>query len=199
MKNKRVCIFCASSNHCDQKYLNFAYEFGKIISSSGREIIYGGGNVGMMGKIADGFISVQNHSKIIGVIPDELLNLELGHNGLSELIVVDGMHPREKMMMLESDCIIALPGGCGTFSELLQAITWKRLNIIKSPIIILNYEGYYDGLILQLNKSIEENFMNYIHSNLWYVAKNMDDLLYLIDTLEPIKDNLVIKTERNLA
>lgn len=199
MKNKKVCVFCASSNHCHTKYLDFAYEFGRMLSESGRDIIFGGGNVGMMGKLADGAISDKNENKIIGIIPENLMELELGHTGISELVIVDGMHPREAKLILEADCIIALPGGCGTFSELMQAITWKRLNLIKSPIIIVNLDNFYEGMIIQLNRAIDENFMNNIHKELWSIAKNMDELMFLLDTLEPIKDNLVIKTERNLA
>ena len=107
MNNKRVCIFCASSNHIDKKYLELAFNIGLEIANSGRDIIYGGGNVGMMGKMADGAISSNIDCKVIGVIPNDLMLLELGHSGISSLEVVDGMHPREAKMMNESDCIVA--------------------------------------------------------------------------------------------
>lgn len=174
MNIKRVCVFCASSDNVDKEYLNAANKLGGIIAQSGREIIYGGGNVGLMGKLADGALS--KNGRVIGVIPTFLQDLELGHKGIAEMRVVDDMHVREAMMMKESDCIIALPGGCGTFSELMQAITWKHLGLIISPIIIANIRNYFSPLIEQLKLSVRENFRRDTHYDLWKTVNNIEDI-----------------------
>ena len=174
----RVCVFCASSNNVNPEYLDAAENLGKKLALGKREIIYGGGNVGLMGRLADGAISEKG--KVIGVIPDLLDELELGHKGIAELRKVKDMHKREEMMIKDSDCIIALPGGCGTFSELMQAITWKHLGLIISPVIIVNLRGYFSHLIAQLELSVEENFRRETHYKLWKVADTIDDAIKML-------------------
>ncbi|MFC2131928.1 TIGR00730 family Rossman fold protein, partial [Bacteroidota bacterium] len=136
MNYKKVTVFCAASKNCDKVYLDEAEKLGKMLAQTGREIIYGGGKIGLMGSLADG--ALLEGGKITGIIPEFLNDLELGHDGITELREVKSLHERESQMLLKTDCIIALPGGIGTFSELLQAITWKRLCQINSKIIIVN-------------------------------------------------------------
>ena len=150
MINNRVCVFCASSSDVDPFYLDEAERLGKELAESGREIIYGGGNIGLMGRLADG--SLKNGGYVIGVIPTFLDSLELGHTGCQELIQVEDMHTREKRMITDSDCIVTLPGGCGTFEELLQAVTWKRLGLIISPIIIDRIQDSEGNTIINNDK-----------------------------------------------
>jgi uncharacterized protein (TIGR00730 family) len=168
-----VCVFCAASNNVDICYYEEAFRLGKLIAESGREIIYGGGSVGLMGRLADGAIS--KNGKVVGVIPEFLDNLELGHKRISKMHVVESMHSRKNKMLKESDCIIALPGGCGTFEELLEAITWKRLGLIISPVIIVNIKNYYDPLIEMLEKSIREKFMREEYHKTWVVVNNAQE------------------------
>jgi uncharacterized protein (TIGR00730 family) len=173
-----VTCFCASSNRVDKYYLDSAYELGEILARNHKTVIYGGGKVGLMGRLAQGVLD--NKGQIIGVIPKFMQKYELGHNGITRLIEVDTMHQREEIMITRADCIVALPGGCGTFEELLQAITWKRLKIISAPIIIVNLKKYYNPLIQQLNKAVDENFMRTEHRQLWEVAESITEVYDLI-------------------
>lgn len=183
MKNLRVTVYCASSRNIDKYYYDMAYLLGKKLAESNREIVYGGGNIGMMGHLADAAVDAKG--KVIGVIPVFLKNLELGHNRINELREVESMHARQAEMMLDTDCIVALPGGCGTFLELLEAITWKRLGLITSPIIIVNLRNYFKPLIDMLNKAIEEGFMQNEHLALWKQADSIVETMKLIDNLAP--------------
>ncbi len=173
-----ITCFCASSNKVDQYYLDSAYELGVILARNNKTVIYGGGRVGLMGRLAQGVLD--NHGKIIGVIPKFMQRYELGHNGVTKLIEVQTMHEREEIMISKAECIVALPGGCGTFEELLQAITWKRLKLISTPIIIANLNNYYLPLIQQLEKAIDENFMRKEHSRLWDVANSVPEIYNII-------------------
>jgi uncharacterized protein (TIGR00730 family) len=173
-----VTCFCASSNRVDKYYLDSAYELGEILARNHKTVIYGGGKVGLMGRLAQGVLD--NKGQIIGVIPKFMQKYELGHNGITRLVEVDTMHQREEIMISRADCIVALPGGCGTFEELLQAITWKRLKIISAPIIIVNLKKYYNPLIQQLNKAVDENFMRTEHRQLWEVAESIPEVYDLI-------------------
>jgi len=173
-----VTCFCASSNRVDKYYLDAAYELGAILAQNRKTVIYGGGKVGLMGRLAQGVLD--NNGQIIGVIPKFMQKYELGHDGITRLIEVDTMHQREEMMISRADCIVALPGGCGTFEELLQAITWRRLKIISAPVIIVNLKKYYNPLIQQLNKAVDENFMRAEHRQIWDVAETVPEVYDLI-------------------
>lgn len=179
----RVCVFCASSLKCGNEYHKEAESLGYLLARGDYEIVYGGGKNGLMGKFAD--VAVEHGAKIIGVIPEFLQNLELGHQNITELKKVATMHEREMFFLKESDAIIALPGGCGTIEELLQAITWKQLGLIDSPIIIVNVKNYYNNLIQMLELSIKEKFMDDFHRNIWTVAANSEEAVKLLKTSKP--------------
>ncbi|ROL58397.1 TIGR00730 family Rossman fold protein [Bacteroidetes/Chlorobi group bacterium Naka2016] len=173
-----VTCFCASSNRVDKYYLESAYNLGSILARNSKTVIYGGGKVGLMGSLAQGVLD--NGGKIIGVIPKFMQKYELGHNGITKLIEVNTIHEREELMINKADCIVALPGGTGTFEELLQALTWKRLKLIPTPIIIGNLKNYYNPLIQQLNKAVDENFMRNEHRKLWNVANTVEEIYDII-------------------
>jgi uncharacterized protein (TIGR00730 family) len=175
----KVCVFCAASNNVDNIYYEEAFLLGQLLAESGRDIMYGGGSVGLMGRLADGAIS--KNGKVTGVIPEFLDNLELGHKRIDKMHVVDSMHTRKNKLLKESDCIIALPGGCGTFEELLEAITWKRLGLIISPVIIVNIKNYYDPLIEMLERSIREKFMREEYHKTWVVVQNAREAIDIIN------------------
>jgi uncharacterized protein (TIGR00730 family) len=175
---KRVSVFCASSPYCDEFYNNEAYKLGQMIANVGFEIIYGGGKLGVMGSLADGALS--NGGKVIGVIPYFLNDLELGHKHLTKLHVVRTMHERESKLILDCDYIIALPGGTGTFSELLQALAWRQLGLISKPIIVINLNNYYFHLIELFKKAEEESFVNEQHKELWTVVNSCEDAIQII-------------------
>lgn len=180
---EKVCVFCGASSRCDSFYLNEAEKLGRMLALADKTIVYGGGNIGSMGRLADGALA--EGGKVIGIIPDFLQNLELGHREIAELRKVDSMHSREAAMMKESDCVIALPGSTGTFSELIQAVTWKRLGLILSPIIIVNLRNYYYHLIEMLKKSEEENFMRKSNGRIWTEADTTEDVIAIIQRTMP--------------
>lgn len=170
-----VCVYCASSDKCNPIHLQSAYDLGAIFAKQGINIIYGGGSTGLMGKLADGAIASGGH--VTGIIPEFMQNLEWGHKNISVLEEVQDMHTRKLQMIRRSDAIIALPGGCGTLEELLEAITWKRLGLAHQPIIIVNTNGFYDPLITMLERTVQEKFMREEHLLMWHTVASIQDVL----------------------
>lgn len=152
-----VCVFCGSSMGTNPVYRETAHELGVLLANAGHALIYGGGNVGLMGVVADAVL--QTNGKVIGVIPDFLLKREVGHRGLTELEVVTSMHDRKKRMADLSDAFIAIPGGWGTLDELAEILTWRQLNLISSPIFILNTSGFFNSLLDQMQLMAREGFL----------------------------------------
>ncbi|MEM9025470.1 MAG: TIGR00730 family Rossman fold protein [Verrucomicrobiota bacterium] len=174
----RVTVYLASSNDIAEKYFEVARELGGSIAKAGMRLVYGGGSSGLMGAVADA--ALQAGGAVTGVIPTFMKEREWAHHGLSEMIEVDTMHERKTAMVAQCDAIIALPGGCGTFEELLEAITWRRLELIHKPIIIFNQDNYYDPLIALLDRSIEEGFMKPEFADYWRVSESVPDALEFI-------------------
>lgn len=190
MKTDKICVYCGSSTQVNPDYFETANRLGKIFAENGIEAIYGGGSIGLMGTLADSMIA--NGGKIIGVIPAFMVEESWEHKNLEELIVVETMHERKEKMAFMSDAAVALPGGCGTMEELLEAITWKQLGIFTKPIIIVNTNNYFDPLIQMLEKAVNENFMRELHKNIWTVVESADEVLEAI-RLAPVWDNRVRK------
>jgi uncharacterized protein (TIGR00730 family) len=152
-----LAVFCGSKNGNNPLYAEHTVQLGKLLAKHGITLIYGGGNVGIMGKIAD---AVMEHGgTVTGVIPQVLVEWERQHNGISELFIVDDMHVRKKKMYELCDAAIILPGGFGTLDELFEMVTWNQLSIHDKLIFILNSGGFYDHLIAHINKMQEENFL----------------------------------------
>lgn len=176
---QNICVYCASSSQVKQEYFYAAEQLGKILAKNNLQLIYGGGQRGLMGKIADAALA--EGGKVIGIIPEFMCEVEWNHTGLSELILVKNMHQRKEQLAAMADAVVALPGGCGTMEELLEVITWKRLGIFTKPIIICNISGYFDPLIEMLNRSVDENFMREEHRKMWAVVDQPDDVLNAIN------------------
>lgn len=157
MNIESVAVFCASKNGINPLYLQHAAEIGKLIATLNLKLIYGGGNVGLMGSLANG--ALQHGGKIIGVIPKVLVDWEHQHEGLTELAVVPDMHTRKKMMYDLCDAAIILPGGFGTLDELFEMLTWNQLKIHNKKIYILNSGGFYKHLILHLQQLEKEGLL----------------------------------------
>lgn len=178
MQIKRVCVYCASSSSCDPSYHRAANQLGRLIAEAGITLVYGGGAKGSMGHLADGALTVGG--RVIGVIPQFMSDLEWAHRGLSELVLTRDMHERKRLMIQEVDAVIALPGGCGTFEELFEAMAWKRLGIYGGPIIIVNTHEFYRPCIELLEKSIAERFMDVRHGQMWTIVSHPDEVLNAI-------------------
>lgn len=157
MNIESVAVFCASKNGLNPIYLQHAAETGKLIAALNLKLIYGGGNVGLMGALANG--AIQNGGSIIGVIPKVLIDWEHQHDGLTELVVVPDMHSRKKMMYDLCDAAIILPGGFGTLDEMFEMLTWNQLKIHNKKIYLLNTAGFYKHLILHLQQLEKEGLL----------------------------------------
>lgn len=152
-----ICVFCGSSLGNDAVYTQAAQELAHLFVQSNSSLVYGGGNVGLMGVIADCVLA--EGGNVVGVIPDFLLKKEVGHKGITELIVVNSMHDRKKRMADMADAFIAIPGGLGTLDELAEILTWKQLGLINKPIALLNTNSYFTPLIAQMEKMVAEGFL----------------------------------------
>lgn len=170
-----ICIFCGSSIGDNPVYQDSVRALGKAIVATNSTLVYGGGNIGLMGVIADEVLN--GGGKVIGVIPDFLMQKELGHQGLTQLEVVKSMHERKKRMADLSDAFIALPGGWGTLDELAEILTWKQLNLISQPVGLLNVNNFFDSLCTQMKLMVEEGFLQQHHLDMLIVEKIPQNLL----------------------
>lgn len=154
-----ICVFCGSSLGNNAVYVQAAQELAHLFVQSNSSLVYGGGNIGLMGIMADTILV--KGGQVIGVIPDFLLKKEVGHKGITELIVVNSMHERKKRMADLADAFIAIPGGLGTLDELAEILTWKQLGLIDKPIGLLNTNSYFTPLIAQMEKMVDEGFLKH--------------------------------------
>jgi len=169
-----ICVYCASSQQCDASYHDAARRLGRVLAERGFTIVYGGGAVGSMGALADGALA--HGGKVIGVMPAFMAELEWGHRNLTELRVVEDMRIRKHAMLSHSHGVVALPGGCGTFEELLEAITLKRLGLYVHPIVLVNTRGFFAPLIQLLEHAVAERFMNKEHLDMWQVVATPEEV-----------------------
>jgi len=154
---KRLCVYCGSSSGVREVYTQAAREVGRLMAAQGLELVYGGGNVGLMGVLADAVLQGGGH--VIGVIPQSLVDKEVAHFQVSRLEVVESMHERKKLMADLADGFLALPGGIGTLEELFEIWTWAQLGFHHKPCALLNVEGYYDHLLQFLERMTVEYFL----------------------------------------
>jgi uncharacterized protein (TIGR00730 family) len=176
----RVCIFASSSSRIDKAYADAATELGLLLANAGIDVVYGGGGIGLMGKLADTII--ENNGSITGVIPSFMKEQGWDHSDVSEMIVTNDMGERKKQMFAMSDAIVALPGGVGTLEELTEAITLKQLGLFRGKIIILNTLGYYKSLFDFFDNMVAENFLRIEHKAIWEVAATPGEAVNLLFT-----------------
>jgi len=181
-KINSVCVYCASSSRVDPKYLDAAKRIAETLVNQQIHVIFGGGSVGLMGMLADRTIELGG--TITGIMPQFMNEVEWAHKGLSDIDFVLDMHERKKKFLDKSDAVIALPGGCGTLEELLEAMTWKRLGLFNKPIIIVNTDGYFDPLIQMLERSIEEQFMSPIHRSMYTIVAQPEEVVMALEDQE---------------
>ena len=174
-----VTVYASSSSALKPAYYDAARRLGEVLADAGKSIIYGAGGSGLMGSVADGALS--RNGKVYGVVPEFLEDLELTHRGLTGLKVVKEMRIRKQLMLEDSDAVVTLPGGSGTYEELFEALTLKRLGQWVGPIILVNTDGFYDGLLRFLNHSIDERFMGSNHLKMWSVVDEPEEVLDAIE------------------
>ena len=155
---RALCVFCGSKPGLGSGYMELAHRVGTLIARHDVAIVYGGGRVGLMGALADAALAA--NGRVIGVIPQMLVDREVGHSGLSELHVVRTMAERKELMGSLSDGFLTLPGGTGTMDELFEAWTWTQLGLQHKPSALLNFGGYYDPLVVFLDRAVEQGFLD---------------------------------------
>ncbi len=170
-----VCVFCGSSTGEDSIYADATRETGQLLARGGHTLIYGGGNIGLMGIIADSVLA--EGGKVIGVIPDFLMKREVGHFGLTELVIVNSMHERKKRMADLANVFIALPGGWGTLDELAEILTWRQLGLINQGIGLLNIESFFSPLVEQMKTMSKKGFLRSDNLNFLTVENSPAKLL----------------------
>jgi len=156
-----ICVFCGSSNGLDQQYFDDAYQMGVQLAEHKIQLIYGAGRSGLMGAVADGALSAGG--KVLGIVPDNLFELQTVHEGLTKLEVVANIHLRKARMHETSDAFIALPGGFGTLDELFETITWAQIGIHNKPICLLNTRDFYNPVMALVEHLLREKFVYDAH------------------------------------
>ena len=175
MTINRICVYCGSQVGKDPIYRQGAAELGRLMVQSGIGMVYGGGSIGLMGVIADAMLA--EGGEVIGVIPDALATKELIHPGVKDMRQVRTMHDRKALMAQLADAFIALPGGYGTFEELLEAITWNQLGLQRKNIGLLNIGGYFDPLVRFIDHAVQEGFIKKSQRELFLVEERPEMML----------------------
>lgn len=175
-----LCVYCGSRVGDAPAFVEAARELGRELGRRGHRLVYGGGNVGLMGVIAD--TALASGARVLGVIPEALMQREVGHHGLTELQIVQTMHERKKAMAEAADAFVALPGGIGTLEELYEMWTWQQLGYHDKPVALLNVDGYYDDLLAFMRTCWRRGFVSQAQHDALIVAR---DVASLLEKLEP--------------
>lgn len=193
---KSICVFCGANFNGDPLLTEAVEQLAEAMVSRNINLVFGGGRVGVMGMIADAIL--KKGGKAIGVIPEFLMNKEVGHTGLTELHVVQNMHQRKQMMNDLCDGIITLPGGFGTLEEFFEVLTWLQLGLHQKPIGILNVNGFYDFLLKQMDVMVEQRFLKPLNRELVLSSANPVELVDLMSNFSAKPDEVWFK-DRNLT
>ncbi|HEY4335586.1 MAG TPA: TIGR00730 family Rossman fold protein [Puia sp.] len=180
---KRIVVFCGSSSGTDPVFEEQAYKTGQVLAQQGIGLVYGGAKVGLMGAVADGALA--HGGEVIGVLPRFLSGREIGHAGLTDLIVVDTMHERKTKMAELSDGVITLPGGFGTMEEVFEMVTWGQLGLHRKPVGVLNVAGFYDDLSELLEKMVSRGFLKDENRRMLLFSATIEELLDKMRSYQP--------------
>lgn len=183
---KHLCVFCGSSKGHDPVYEKTALQLAEILVRMDLTLIYGGGSIGIMGIMADKILSL--NGKVVGVIPRFLYDLEVGHDDLTELIIVNSMHERKQKMAEISDAFLALPGGFGTLEEMSEILTWIQLKLVRKPIGLLNINGFYDHFLLMLDNMVETGFLKKNNRDILLSSDDPLDIIHKIQSRPVFED-----------
>ena len=176
MKNiQSIAVYCASSNKLRPSFVEAAERLGSLIASEGMRLVYGDGGIGLMAAVARG--ALNNGGEVIGVIPQFMVDQGWNNPSSTQTFVTQTMHERKATICDISDAMVALPGGIGTFEELLECLTWKQLGLHHNPVVILNTDGYYDRLLACLDLMVEEQMMRPIHKEMFVVVNQPEEVI----------------------
>ena len=181
---RSICVYCGSNAGSKPAYTERAMALGDRIARDGLQLVYGGGNVGLMGIVADAVL--QGGGKVVGVIPEQLVNWEVAHKDVTRLEVVGSMHERKMRMFDLSDGFVALPGGFGTLDEMFEMLTWRQLGIGNKPCAFLDVDGFYEPLIGMIDRMVEERFLHPAQrADLWH-GEDIDAMLGWMRDYAPV-------------
>lgn len=191
-KIKSACVYCGSSSTSDPAFDAPTIDLGQSLAKAGITLVYGGGSPGLMGKVANSCMDAGG--AVIGIIPDHILKLEVKHNQLTELHIVDNMHTRKMMMADKADAFVIMPGGLGTLDEAFEIMTWKYLGVHNKPVIIANIDGYWDPLIALIQHMYAHKFVREEHINTYVEAKTVAEVMEILKSSE--KSTTPIQAEK---
>jgi uncharacterized protein (TIGR00730 family) len=179
---RRLCVYCGSSGAVDRLYREAAGELGACLAEAGIGLVYGGGRVGLMGLLANAALAAGG--EVIGIIPSRLCDAELAHSGATELVVVDSMHERKRLMAEKADAFAILPGGIGTLDEMFETLSWKQLGLHDKPILLADIAGYWAPLRMLLDEIVEKGFARPQARELYRVVPTIAVLMAMLE-VEP--------------
>jgi uncharacterized protein (TIGR00730 family) len=178
MSIHNIAVFCASASGADPVYQTAADDLGKALAARDIGVIYGGAKVGLMCAVAES--ALVNGGRVVGVIPEVLVDLEVAHHGITELHVVDTMHTRKALMGEKSDAFIIMPGGFGTLEEMFEVLAWQTLRLHDKPIVLLNINRFYDQLLSFLNHAVIEGMLKQKSREILLTANSVEDVLAVL-------------------
>jgi uncharacterized protein (TIGR00730 family) len=185
---RSVCIFCGSAPGARPSYSRAAEEMGVALAKAGLTLVYGGGKLGLMGIVADAVLKAGG--RVVGVIPRMLIERECAHPNLTSQHVVNTMHERKTLMADMSDAFVGLPGGMGTFDELVEIVTWAQLGLHAKPVILANIENYYAPLYAMLDNAVQEKFVTVESRSRWRNAESVPDVMRILEKEGLLKEGL---------
>ena len=191
---KRICVFCGSSVGADSAFSLVARTAGEVLARRGYELVYGGGNVGLMGIVADAALAAGG--AVIGVIPEQLVGWEVAHQGLTRLEIVANMHERKARMFDLSDAFVALPGGFGTLDEMFEMLTWRQLGLGDKPCAFFDVHGFFAPLVAMMDRMVDERFLHADQRrDLWH-GEDLDALLAWMRDYKPARSSKWLDEKR---
>lgn len=179
MNVKSICVFCGAQDAVPAEHLDIGSQLGKDLALNDKRLVYGGGDCGVMGRIANA--TMDNGGEVTGVFPRSLRDIEAEHRGITETIVVDTMHERKQIMYERSEAFIILPGGFGTMDEMFEILTWRQLKLHEKPIIIFNHKGYWNHLVALMDNIVSNGFAREVNRGYYQVVENYDELKSLLN------------------
>lgn len=194
---KTICVYCGSNSGSKPIYVEQAIALGTRLAADGIGLVYGGGNIGLMGAVADAVM--QAGGEVTGVIPSQLMEWEVGHRGVTRLEVVGSMHERKARMFELADGFIALPGGFGTLEEIIEMLTWRQLGIGNKPCAFLNVDGYWTAIGDMMDRMVAERFLHPDQRRDLWIGEDMDRMLEWMKGYEPVQASKWIDEKRRSA
>jgi uncharacterized protein (TIGR00730 family) len=188
---RSLCVYCGSSGRGRESHHEAARRLGRLMAEAGVRLVYGGGRIGLMGQVADAVL--EGGGEVFGIIPRFLDQVEVGHSGVSQMIVTENMHERKERMAELSDAFVILPGGLGTLDETFEILTWKQLQLHDKPVVVADIDGYWQPLVGLIDRLVEENYARPEHRELFRVVASVDEVLPALEAMPEFRGEVEAK------